>query len=74
MKAKEIMVGMHIKATPWMQDPIQGVVKKIERHGSSGGCVITFHLEGYKEAFSFRGSASIKVIKPKAIAASEVKE
>ena len=71
MKAKEITVGMHIKATPWMQDAIQGVVTKIERRGNSGGCVITFHIEGYNEAFSFRGSASIKVVK--AIANREVK-
>jgi len=71
MKAKDVQTGMCIKATPWMHDAIQGVVTKIDRRGNSGGCVITFHIEGYSEAFSFRGSASIKVVK--AIASREVK-
>ena len=71
MKAKDVKTGMHIKAKPWMQEPVQGVVTKIERRSNSGGSVIAFHLEGYNEAFSFRGSSSIRVIKSKAIANQE---
>lgn len=63
MKARDVQAGMTIKATPFMGEPVEGLVEKTEAKSNSGGCVVTFHLKGYQEAFSFRGSSNIKVIK-----------
>lgn len=63
MKARDIQVGMTIKATPFMEDPIEGLVEEIKRTSASGGCLVSFKIKGYQRPFPFRGSANVKVIK-----------
>ena len=63
MKAKDIQIGDRIKATPWGREVVEGVVTKIDRRSNSGGCVITLCLENYNEAFSLRGSSSVRKLK-----------
>ncbi len=63
MKAKDIKVGMAIKATPFMEESIEGLVEEIKFTRVSGGCLVSFRVQGYPRLFTFRGSSNIKVIK-----------
>jgi hypothetical protein len=63
MKARDVSVGMTIRATPFMEEPIEGLVENVRHTPASGGGIVWLRVQGYQAPFSFRGSSYVKVIK-----------